>query len=40
MDTVDFLSEVKRQGREADQPPPSGAEINNGGAVYPLPLTS
>jgi hypothetical protein len=26
-------SEVKRQGREADNSPPSNAEVNNGGAI-------
>jgi hypothetical protein len=30
----------KRQGREADQSPPSGAEVKNGGAIPPLPPIS
>jgi hypothetical protein len=33
-------SEVKRQGREADHSPPSGAEVKSGGAILPLPHTS
>jgi hypothetical protein len=28
---------VKRQRREADQSPPSSAEVKNGGAIPPLP---
>jgi hypothetical protein len=32
--------EVKRQGREADEPPPSGAEVKNQRAIPPLPYTS
>jgi hypothetical protein len=32
--------EVKRQGREADYSPPSDAEVNNDGAISPLPDTS
>jgi hypothetical protein len=27
---------VKRPGREADHPPPSSAEVNNGGPIPPL----
>jgi hypothetical protein len=30
---------VKRQGREADHSAPSSAEINNGGAILPVPHT-
>jgi hypothetical protein len=30
---------VKRPGREADQSPPSTAEVKNGGAISPLPHT-
>jgi hypothetical protein len=29
--------EVKRSGRVADYPPPSSADIKNGGAIPPLP---
>jgi hypothetical protein len=29
---------VKRPGREADHSPTSTAEVNNGGAIHPLPL--
>jgi hypothetical protein len=31
---------VKRPGREADNSPPSNAEVKNGGAIPPLPLAS
>jgi hypothetical protein len=30
---------VKRLRREANQPPPTGAEVKNGGAIPPLPHT-
>jgi hypothetical protein len=29
---------VKRQGREADRSPPSGAEVKKGGAIPPHPI--
>jgi hypothetical protein len=32
-----FHGGVKRQGREDDHSPPSGAEVKNGGAIPPLP---
>jgi hypothetical protein len=31
---------VKRQGHEADHSPPSSAEVDNGGAIHPLPMSS
>jgi hypothetical protein len=31
---------VKRQGRKAVNPPPSSAEVKNGGAILPLLHTS
>jgi hypothetical protein len=31
--------EVKRLRREADHPPPSRAEVKDGGAIPPLPYT-
>jgi hypothetical protein len=31
---------LKRQGREADHPPPSSAKVKNGGDIPPLPHTS
>jgi hypothetical protein len=31
---------VKQPGREADNSPPSSAEVKNGGAITPLPHTS
>jgi hypothetical protein len=31
---------VKRQGREASYPPPSNAEVKNGGDIPPLPHVS
>jgi hypothetical protein len=33
-------SGIKRPGRESDHSPPSSEEVNNGGAVSPLPHTS
>jgi hypothetical protein len=35
-----IFSEVKWQGHEADHSTPSSAEVKNGGAIPPLPLTS
>jgi hypothetical protein len=32
-----FSQKIKRPGREADYSPPSIAEVNNGGAIPPLP---
>jgi hypothetical protein len=29
---------VKQEGHEADQSPPSSVEINNGGAIPPIPI--
>jgi hypothetical protein len=37
MGTGGSFPEVKRSGREADHPPPSSAEVKNGGAILPLP---
>jgi hypothetical protein len=30
----------QQQGREADHPPPSSAEVKNGGSIHPLPSMS
>jgi hypothetical protein len=35
-----FSPRVKQQLREADHPPPSNAEVENGGAIRPLPQVS
>jgi hypothetical protein len=35
-----FFSGLKRPGSEADHPLPNSVEVNNGGAVPPLPHTS
>jgi hypothetical protein len=37
---IQRVPEVKRPGREADHSPPSNAEVENGGAIRPLPYTS
>jgi hypothetical protein len=37
--TAGFSSVVKWVGRAADHPPPSNAEVKNGGAIPPLPHT-
>jgi hypothetical protein len=36
----DLFPGVKRPGREADNSPPSSTELNNNGAMLPLPHTS
>jgi hypothetical protein len=40
MDRGDMSPRIKRPGREVDHSPPSIAETNNGGAIYPLSHTS
>jgi hypothetical protein len=40
MDTGGSFPGVKRQGREADNSPPSSGELKNGGAIPPLPRMS
>jgi hypothetical protein len=40
MGNVGSFLGVKRPGNEADQLPPSSAEINNGGAIRPAPISS
>jgi hypothetical protein len=37
---IQWVPGIKRQGREADRSPPSSAEVNNGGAIPPLPHMS
>jgi hypothetical protein len=37
MATGGSFTGVKRQGREADDSPPSSAEVKNGGAIPPFP---
>jgi hypothetical protein len=38
--TVQWVSVVKRQRREADHSPPSDTEVKNGGVIPPLPPVS
>jgi hypothetical protein len=38
--SIKWAPGVKRPGLEADNLPPSSAEIKNGGAISPLPHTS
>jgi hypothetical protein len=38
MGTGGFIPGVKWQGHEADQSPPSSAEVKNGGTVPPLSI--
>jgi hypothetical protein len=39
MGTGDSFPEVKQQGREADHPTASSAEVKNGGAINALSIT-
>jgi hypothetical protein len=40
MGTRGPFSGIKRLARDADHSPPSSAEVENGGAIPPLPHTS